>query len=362
VVAVSTVVPIGMSDRRLPQAGRIRIGEKTSNRKGRTSIDTFKFTSSDVDLLRPLAEEYGGIVEVWNEPASGDRWALRTEATKIRVVLPPEPLSQHYELWNPQLQRRCNGITCALLTATPDDADFQEVDCICVRKGVLECKYVLRLNVLLSEVESLGTWRLDTSSEHARKEIPAVVDAIQGLQEHGFHRAVLRIDKRRKPGKVFNVPVLDPGVSIGTLTSGDTRLGQLPVAPRIAPVGELGAAAGEGVPSSSPAATSDDEPDRDMADHLYGQGTFQSAADDEVVDAEIVEEIVAASPHADLEPDNLMYAREFFARVKDGPTKERNRWMRRVREIAQANGEPIPANWDAVPGHILNRLAEEADV
>lgn len=365
-MAVSTIVPIGMSERRRVRAGRIRTGEQVKSRNGKwipTTLDHFRFTSSHPELLEPLAAEYGGTIEEWGNRKSGDRYKVDSTAQRIEVILPPNPLHECYELWDPDLKRRCNGIVCDALVGSPDGADREEMDCLCVRRGVLECSYKLRLGVLIDVVQSLGVWQLHSGSDNARKEMPEVVETIEGLQGLGYFYAVLRLEQRRGGNnKPFWVPVLDVGASIGELMAGAKRVGQLPVAPRIAPVGELGAAAGEGVPSSSPAATSDDEPDRDMADHLYGQGTFQSAADDEVVDAEIVEEIAAASPHADLEPDNLMYAREFFARVKDGPTKERNRWMRRVREIAQANGEPIPANWDAVPGHILNQLASEADL
>lgn len=329
---MSTVVPIGMSDRRLPQAGRIRTGEQVKSRSGKMipkALDRFLFTSSDPELLAPLAEKYGGEVDEWNNPRSGDRYCVRSDATKINVVLPPDPLTQSYELWDPQLQRRCNGIECMVLMGTPDDADYQSVDCICARKGALECKYRLRLSVLIDDVPSLGTWRLDSSSDHVRQEMPGVVEAVEQLQERGFHHATLRLEQRRAPRKVYTVTVLDIGASIGALVAGDARLGQLPATPRSAPVGELEAAVGdEGTRlPESPAAPIDD--------------------DDEVVDAEIVEEVDPTIASAWLD---------------SRPTKERNRLLRRAGEIARETGGAPPINAASIPDYILSRLMEEADV
>lgn len=333
---MSTIVPIGMSDRRLPQAGRIRTGEQVKSRNGKwipKALDHFLFTSSDPELLAPLAEKYGGTVKEWDNPKSGDRYQVRSDATKINVVLPPEPLSQHYELWDPQLQRRCNGIECTVLVGTPDDADYQTVDCICARKGALECSYKLRLSVLIDDVPSLGTWRLDSGSDNVRKEMPGIVEAVEALQGHGFYHATLRLEQRRSPRKVYTVAVLDIGASIGALAAGESRLVQLPVPPRNPlPVSELEAKAagddGTGVPDS-PAAPS---------------------ADDEIVDAELIDEPEEVDP---------TIGRAWIDKL---PQTHRNAALRRAREIARECGEPEPTTATAIPDYIINRLAEEADL
>ena len=325
------IVPIGGIARRLPQAGRIRLGE----RKGvmPRSINTFRFTAPVRRLLEPVAEVHGGSIRPWSEGKAGDRFELRSEANEIDVHLPPHPLTEAYELYDPKrgFVRRCDSRECAAQRPGPEGMEQAMVPCLCRSEGLLKCKYKMRLSVLLPQVETLGVWRLDTSSENARAEIPAVVETIVGLQGEGFYRAKLRIENRTSPGKNYNVPVLDPGVSLDTLLSGATRVMALPGSPPAAlpTSGELTEGEGRGTARAPiPSAVPPSPP-----------------PDDDVVDGEIVEEV---------EPT---IARAWLANL--GSTHEKNAALRRAVELASEMGEPLPTTAAAISGPVLNRLAAE---
>lgn len=320
------IEPIG-GPRRLPQAGRIRIGAKDAKAKGgRRAINTFRFTSGDDELLRPVAERYGGEIRAWKEPKSGDRWELTTNADKINVILPPNPMTESYELWSGSkgLERRCDGELCELATEGPSGAELTEVPCICDRKGRLECTYKLRLSVMLPDVASIGTWRLDTSSDHARKEIPGVVQVIEMIdQGRGLFHAVLRLEQRTAPGKRFNVPVLDTGVNVEALLAGETRLDVLPSAPtggHATPALGSGAAEVEARPPGLPSAA--------------------PSIDDEIIDGVVVDE---AMP----DPTALkMWVESLSA-------KDKNRALRCAREIAEEESLPVPTSLAACDDALL---------
>lgn len=333
------VVPIGMGPRRLPQAGRIRIGEK-GGAQGRRSINVFRFTTQDPDLLAPLAELYGGEVRPWRDPKSSDTHELRSRASKINVVLPPEPLTESYELWSGKvgLERRCNGYTVAIQRGHGDDATVVEEDCLCDRTGVFECKYKLRISVILPEVESLGVWRLDTSSDNARKEVPAMIETIEALQERGLTRAILRLEQRSAPGKRFNVPVLDPGVSLDALGAGASRVRQLgSSAAQPHELSSGGGVAGDVSPKGSPAPPP-------VADASERDDYPMGGPDDEIVDAELIEDVDPTIAAAWL--DNL-------------PGKDRSRVLGRARLMSEEAGLPLPTSAAAIDPSILSVIAAE---
>jgi hypothetical protein len=318
-------VPIGDTSHRLPQAGRIRIGAKDDKaRGGRKAISTFRFTSGDAELLAPVAERYGGTVKPWNEPKSGDRFEVTTQASKIDVILPPNALTEYYELWDGKvgLARRCDGVTMATTVQGPDGPEIQERPCVCFAKGVLECDYKLRLSVMLPDVASIGTWRLDTSSEHARKEIPGVVQVIEMIdQGRGLFRAKLRLEQRTAPGKRFNVPVLDTGVGVEALLAGETRLDALP------------SQAGPPLPALGTGSA----PEEEGAPHRPTSGALPST-DDEVIEGEIVE------------VDDW---------VEDLDARGRSRALVVARRIAEAEGSPLPTSLDDCTPALLGFVYQE---
>lgn len=324
--------PIRLSERRLPQAGRLRMGVKDKRaRGGRRAINTWRFTSQDDALLAPVADKYGGTVAEWNDDKSGDRYELISEATVLDVVLPPDPLTEWYELWSGKhgLERRCNGETCDLLTQGPEGGEVARVPCVCFARGKLACTYKLRLSVLLPAVSTLSTWRLDTSSENARMEIPGVVDLVEMAQGRGLYTAKLRLEQRTAPGKRFNVPVLDVGVSAEALMAGDARLsGSLPSGVEEPRREAVGGAGGEASPPPA----------------------LPPSPDDEIVDAEVLDEV------SGIQSIDPTIGRAWLDSLT---THQRNKALVRARELALEMGEPVPTTLAAASPTIVDRLADE---
>lgn len=137
----------------------------------------------------------------------------------------------------------------------------------------MSCKVVTRLNVILPEVRFAGVWRLDTHSWNAAQELPGMVDMVQQMQGAGLSYATLALKQRRSvqggQTKTFIVPMLGVPASIEQLAAGGSRLGSLPSA-AAAPLAEIGPATAEFEPPAEAEAVDE--------------------ADDEVVDAELVDD------------------------------------------------------------------------
>ena len=282
-------VPVRDIATRLPDMGRIRIGVKVPTKNGKSrpeKLDKFRLTSQDEQALQQVAAVYGGQVNPWNEPkAAPGQYEVITEARELRIALPPDPLGQTpiYELWSGGgCQRRCDGETCEMLTQGQDGVEMQQVPCLCLAKGALECGLHTRLSILLPEVRLGGTWRLDTKGSNAAHELPAMVDTIRSLQDKGIIRGTLRVQWRKQAvaGKTreFAVPVLGVDVTPDQLVAGQASLGQLsPAGPASAPAVASGTA-GElttGTPTPEPAREPEPPP-------------LPLDPDDDVVDAEII--------------------------------------------------------------------------
>lgn len=314
---------------RLPQAGRIRIGKKGP--KGQpVKLPTFRFTSSDHLALDEIAAAYGGKVSPWSDPkAAAGQFEIITEAKELRVALPPDPLgsSPCYELWTGGgCQRRCDGETCELLVRSQDGLDLQQVPCLCSGEGVLACKVTTRLSVLLPDVRFVGVWRLDSHGWAAAQELPGMVSLIRSMQDKGIIRGILRCEERTQvvAGQTnkFVVPVLGLDESVNALASGMAQVGSLGAGSG-APVAELGAGSSEGEGNNGLA-------DLATPDTTSGPGGSPSA-DDEVIDAELVQSF------ADLVPVGVSDSKALVA----------------VRDAAKARGIDPPMNIAEVTDPVL---------
>lgn len=273
------IVPIRELNRRIPEAGRIRIGVKTKN--AMKAIDTFRFTSQDREAVEQIAKVYGGEVKPWSDPkASPGQFEVITQANEIAVVLPPEPLggTPIYEQWSGGgCQRRCDGLTCTVIQQGPDGAEPVEVPCMCAANETMACEPHTRLSVVLPDVRFTGVWRLDSKSWNVAQEMPGFVDMIQALQERGLVRAVLRLEHRTTVSlgqtKRFVVPVLGVSESMDAIAAG------------AASVGSLGAGNGSSVPALGEGSPSDDAP---IQEGEFGTEAPSVGSDDDIVDAEVV--------------------------------------------------------------------------
>lgn len=213
------------------EVGRIRLGtsETKTNQSGReyqkpVKLDRFRLTSRSQQLIEEAAGRYGGEVEPW-EPQSGGatQFQVIVEARSLPIIVPPDPLSQFYEVWSGgKVQRRCDGMreilsdqACLCSSANPDPAKRQ-------------CKPYTRLSVMLAEMNGVGVWRLETHGYNAAVELPAVVDLLS--RAGGNIAARLEMEERSSVVEVngkevtsrFMVPVIHvemtPAAIVGSFT------------------------------------------------------------------------------------------------------------------------------------------------
>lgn len=332
------IVPIADLTRRIPEAGRIRTGKKQGNRP--TAIGEFRFTSHDRTALEQIAALYGGTVNPWSDPKAADgQYEVITDAPEIRVVLPPDPLggTPIYEMWGGGgCERRCDGVTCQKWQAGHDGPEQVDVPCICSARDEMACKPITRLCVILPEVRFAGVWRLDTKSWNAAQELPGMVDTIRLLQDGGLPYATLSLKHRRSvvAGKTskFLVPVLGVASSIEELAAGTANVGSLGAGGPDAPALGDGATAVSERPAERPTAPVEVAPD----------------PDDEIIDAEIIDEAPAAAGPVDL-----------AAAVARSTDVTQARALKRAREIAADKGLPLPTGLDEVTGAVLDALVAD---
>ena len=213
--------------RRLREAGRIRIGEQKATSNGKTrpaKLDTFRVTSSDKKSLDAIAATYGGTVDVWDKAPVGIQYEVYTETTMLDVIVPPVDLafSQFMELWSGGgCVRRCDGQTNLI-----DDKP-----CACDPDNVA-CKPTTRLGVILTSIQGIGMWRLEVHGWNAAQELNGAIEILRVVQSSGNMipaRLMLEQRQSKRDGKTLNyvVPVLDLNLSSAALTSASARHAEL---------------------------------------------------------------------------------------------------------------------------------------
>jgi len=194
------IVAISNLDRRMPEAGRIRLGERTG--RAMKSLDHLRFTSPRRDLIDQIAGQYGGRVSEWNEPSSTSphQFQVTITADLVDVYLVPGGLNTQYEAWEGGgAARRCDGETCEIPIQTADGYDMQPVPCLCRVQNVALCKPHTRMQLILPTIAFAGTWRLETKGWNAAHELPGMYDMISTLASSGqMITAQLGIEQRQK--------------------------------------------------------------------------------------------------------------------------------------------------------------------
>ncbi len=235
--------PLLELQRRLAEAGRIRLGEKGSRGEPRR-LTKWRITSPDQDLVEQAAALYGGKCEPWESP-TGPQFQVHTEVNELPVlVMPAYSLRQQYEFRvSPTLvERRCDG-------STMDD----DRPCKCAEEGIDTCDLITRLTVALPELTTLLGWRLESKGDNAARELLGSLELVQGVAAgRPFVPAKLKIVERR--GNVagqatrYVVPVIDVAVAYNELArqSGTPELAYTP-APRRA----LGVSVADGLDATT---------------------------------------------------------------------------------------------------------------
>ncbi|WP_225840262.1 hypothetical protein [Streptomyces sp. NK08204] len=215
-------MPILTLQQRLRELGRIRIGQKVATSNGKTrpgKLDRFRLTSPSKELLDRVAAKYGGTVAPWTPEGGAGQYEVITDARRMPIHVPPQPVSQYFELWSGGgCQRRCDGVT-ELLKDRP---------CICgPDPEQRQCKPTTRLNVVLSEIEGVGVWRLESHGYYAALELPGVAELL--AQTGGYVEAFLGLEQRtaKRDGQTrhWMVPTIDLAVTPAALMAGAASVG-----------------------------------------------------------------------------------------------------------------------------------------
>jgi hypothetical protein len=213
-------VAIKTLQQRLTQVGVIRLGEKRVSQKGKqypAKLETLRFTSPSQPLIAAVAAAYGGEVKPWQAP-TGPQWEVVTQAKEIPVLVPPQRIDPNMELWgNGFRSRLCDGET-EIIRREP---------CLCAaalaagrKAGPMDtCKPTTRMSLMLADIPSLGTWKLEAHGWNAAAELPTLAASIESAPQPIPARLEVQVREKKlfDPSKaakdqiesrVFMVPVL----------------------------------------------------------------------------------------------------------------------------------------------------------
>lgn len=219
-------MPILTIQRRSRELGRIRIGQQVptgrTNSDGKPTfrpekLDRFRVTSASLPLMQRVAELYGGEVREWLNNGAKQYEVIITE-TRLPILVPPQPVSQYFELWSGGgCRRRCDGET-ELLKDKP---------CVCSPDPAeRECKPTTRLNVILRDVEGIGVFRLESHGYYSATELPEVAEFL--ARAGSYVPAWLSLEQRTvvREGKTrrWMVPTIEVDVTPAALLAGDTKI------------------------------------------------------------------------------------------------------------------------------------------
>lgn len=198
--------------RRLREAGRIRLGEQVTAQNGKRrprKLDRFRFTSKNRDLIERAAVLWGGGVREWNNNGRTE-YEVITDATSIPVRLSTAlAFSQMYEQWGGGFcTQRCNG----------EWDEVRDCPCDCDPEAPI-CKITTRLSLIVPDIGGIGSWRLETHGYYAAVELGAAVDLITGFVGSGLAvPATLSLEEREqrrlRDGKPETYRFVVPGIDV----------------------------------------------------------------------------------------------------------------------------------------------------
>ncbi len=223
---------------RLPEVGRIRLGEKKGEKGYPAKLEAFRFTSRDRALMEIVAERFGGKVREWLSD-EGPQWQVYSDAKSLEVIVPKAELafSQWFENWDGAVcRRRCDG----------HREIIGERACVCDPDN-RACLPTTRLNVMLPDIPGMGVWRVESHGFNAAAEILGTIElaAASGATLLPAtlmlaQRSKRRIDPKNSAKVVTNrfvVPVLVINASLREMVAEQDvirrrTLGLLPMAER----------------------------------------------------------------------------------------------------------------------------------
>lgn len=190
--------------RRHAEVGRIRLGQKGA--KGQPQkLDRFRFTSASADLIAAVAAQYGGEAKPWQNGTLAEHEVI-TDATSIPVFVVRGGFSQWLETWTGGgCVHRCDGIRDVISDTACRDDDPNHAN----------AKPTTRLSVMLTDLDTLGVWRLESHGWNAAAELPTMAELAQMVGDLVPARLYLQERKALRDGRTsrFVVPGIDLEVS-----------------------------------------------------------------------------------------------------------------------------------------------------
>lgn len=163
-----------------------------------------RVTGPNRSAIEQIATVYGdGTVEPFqpvNDPTRPAEWSCRvTDPQGLAIAVPPgiEPFTLAYERWNGGfLFARCDGANVQYR----ERGRWVESPCRCDRLGLEygdpdRCKRYLRLQFAIIGVREFGTFRVNSTSFHASRELPIALAILQRSGRAGRLRIERRSDK-----------------------------------------------------------------------------------------------------------------------------------------------------------------------
>jgi hypothetical protein len=222
-------MPIKTLQQQQAQVGRIRIGQQVPTAKGKArpaKLDRFRFTTPSRQLAEAVAAQYGGEVAEWKPDGHAAEFEVVSTATTLPVLVPPNPVSQWYEMWSGAgCVRRCDGET-ETISGEACKCPLDHLERGDLAGQGKACKATTRLKVMLPELPGIGVWRLDTHGYYAAIELPQTADFLGAVTDAGgYIRATLALEERivKRPGvgiRSFLVPALHVDVTPEALMGG----------------------------------------------------------------------------------------------------------------------------------------------
>ncbi|MGG5257492.1 hypothetical protein [Phycicoccus avicenniae] len=206
-------MPIITTQRRMAEHGRIRLGQKVTgtSRAGKeytrpSKLDRFRFTSPNQGLIEQIAQRYGGTAAPWDNAGKAEHEVV-SDARSIPVIVVKGGFSQWHEFWTAGgCKHRCDGEKDPTgAYCDPDDPNhIAAID-----------KPTTRLSVMLSEIESLGVWRMESKGWNAAAELPSMAelamhvgDLVPATLSLAERSSIIETQKGPQTSR-FVVPVLD---------------------------------------------------------------------------------------------------------------------------------------------------------
>ncbi len=193
------------------ELGRLRLG--TKGPKGNPmKLDTWRFTSSSVELIQAVAEMWGGKWKHWGD----HKFEVISEISAIPVRIPAQLPDPEYQLWSAGgLQRRCNGVVAYV---AGKGEGMLEQPCICLNEDERSCKPHTRFEFILPDIPDIGIWAMTSTGFNAASELTSSVRMLAGTPIE----AQLAIEHRetKRPGQPthkFVVAVLTTRISMRSL-------------------------------------------------------------------------------------------------------------------------------------------------